>query len=77
MKIIVIKAKYMTNKTPVELFEGNLDEFITYCVDNFREWFLGSESSCELLAKQIVEGFNAYDGPKYYAEVASWFKLVR
>lgn len=76
MKIIIIKSRYMTNKTAIDLFEGNLDEFITYCVDNFKDWFLGNESSCESLAKYIVKEFNEIKGPRYVMEVAAWFKLV-
>ena len=78
MKIIIIKSRYLTNRTPVNLFEGNLDEFITYCVDNFKEWFLGNESSCEKLAKYVVEQFSKLgDNMVYCMEVASWFKLIK
>ena len=77
MKIIIIKGKYLTNRTPINLFEGNLDEFITYCVDNFKEWFLGNEASCESLAKFIVKQFNESDKIVYCMEVASWFKLIK
>ena len=40
MKIIIVKGKYITTSTDMDLFEGNLDEFIQYIVDNFSNWVL-------------------------------------
>lgn len=77
MKIIVIKSRYITDETEVDLFEGNLDEFITYCVVNFKNWFVGNESSCEKLAKDVIKTFETSNKVIYKMEVASWFRLVK
>ena len=79
MKIIIVKGKYITTSTDMDLFEGNLDEFIQYIVDNFSNWVLGNKDSCEYLAKQIVERFTKLDNKTYNVyipEIAAYFKLI-
>ena len=76
MKIVILKSRYITDETRINLFEGDLNEFITYCNENFKQWFNGCEGSCEGLAKTVIEALNTSDKNVYRMEVASWFKLI-
>lgn len=76
MKIVVIKSRYLTDDTEIKLFEGNLEQFKQFVIDNFAFWFNGIESSCNVIAEQIINKVQNMK-PVYVPEIAGWFQLIK
>ena len=74
MKIIVIKSRYLTTKTSVDIFEGTVNEFKTYIFNTFSTWFNGGVEGCNWVADKVI----AHDSSDmlYVGEIAAWFKIV-
>lgn len=74
MKIIVIKSRYLTTKTSVDIFEGTVDEFKKYITNTFSTWFNGSIEGCNWVVDKVLN----HNSPNmlYVGEIAAWFKIV-
>lgn len=76
MKIIAIKSRYLTDRTEIKLFEGDLEQFKQFIIENFASWFNGVESSCSMIAEKIIDKVQNMK-PVYMSEIAGWFQLIK
>lgn len=76
MKIIAIKSRYLTDRTEITLFEGDVNQFKRFIIDNFASWFNGIESSCNMIADKIIDKIQNMK-PIYVPEIAAWFQLIK
>lgn len=75
IKVIVIKSAFITKNSKIELFEGTIDQFEKYIIDNFANWFNGYTDSCKSVAHTVIKDGN-YEHPIYVGEIAAWFQLI-
>lgn len=75
IRVIVIKSAFITKNSKIELFEGTIDQFEKYIIDNFANWFNGYTDSCKLVARTVIKDGN-YEHPIYVGEIAAWFQLL-
>ena len=75
IKVIVIKSAFITKNSKIELFEGTIDQFEKYIIDNFANWFNGYVDSCKSVAHTVIKDGN-YEHPIYVGEIAAWFQLL-
>ena len=54
IRVIVIKSAFITKNSKIELFEGTIDQFEKYIIDNFSNWFNGYVDSCKSVAHTII-----------------------
>lgn len=76
IKVIVVKSTFITNKSKIELFEGTVEQFENYIIDNFANWFNGYIDSCKTIAHMVIKDGN-YEHPLYIGEIAAWFQLIK
>jgi hypothetical protein len=75
IRVIVIKSAFITKNSKIELFEGTIDQFEKYIIDNFANWFNGYTDSCKSVAHTVIKDGN-YEHPIYVGEIAAWFQLI-
>ena len=75
IKVIIINSAFITKKSKIELFEGTVEQFEQYIIDNFANWFNGYVDSCKTVAQMIIKDGN-YEQPLYVDEIAAWFQLL-